>query len=65
MKDDNFQRQQGMSHELIRIAGCHTDMDLLDTLIVWTEANVMDVAFSFQRPEGCTAIWYALQFSFH
>ncbi|KAF2434588.1 DUF625-domain-containing protein [Tothia fuscella] len=28
-----------------------------DTLIVWTEANVTDMALSFQEPEGCAAIW--------
>jgi len=28
-----------------------------DTLIVWTEANVTDMALSFQEAEGCTAIW--------
>ncbi|KAF2150674.1 DUF625-domain-containing protein, partial [Myriangium duriaei CBS 260.36] len=28
-----------------------------DTLIVWTEANGVDMALSFQEPEGCTQIW--------
>ncbi|KAE9970801.1 hypothetical protein BLS_000034 [Venturia inaequalis] len=28
-----------------------------DTLIVWTESNVTDMALSFQEPEGCAAIW--------
>ncbi|KAF2400619.1 DUF625-domain-containing protein [Trichodelitschia bisporula] len=28
-----------------------------DTLIVWTDANVTDMALSFQEPEGCAAIW--------
>ena len=28
-----------------------------DTLIVWTEANVTDMALSFQESEGCAAIW--------
>lgn len=28
-----------------------------DTLIVWTEANVTDMALSFQEAEGCAVIW--------
>lgn len=28
-----------------------------DTLIVWTEANGVDMALSFQEAEGCSAIW--------
>jgi protein phosphatase-4 regulatory subunit 3 len=28
-----------------------------DTLIVWTEASVTDMALSFQEAEGCSAIW--------
>ncbi|KAL8733225.1 MAG: hypothetical protein Q9166_002242 [cf. Caloplaca sp. 2 TL-2023] len=28
-----------------------------DTLIVWTESNVTDMALSFQEAEGCAAIW--------
>lgn len=31
---------------------------IIDTLIVWTESNVTDMALSFQEPEGCAAIWY-------
>jgi len=31
-----------------------------DTLIVWTEQSVTDMALSFQEAEGCTAIWYEL-----
>jgi hypothetical protein len=30
---------------------------LVDTLIVWTEQNVTDMALSFQEAEGCGAIW--------
>lgn len=32
-------------------------MIITDTLIVWTESNVTDMALSFQEPEGCAAIW--------
>ncbi|PNS17452.1 hypothetical protein CAC42_7135 [Sphaceloma murrayae] len=28
-----------------------------DTLIVWTEPTGVDMALSFQEPEGCSAIW--------
>lgn len=28
-----------------------------ETLIVWTEGNGVDMALSFQEPEGCSAIW--------
>lgn len=28
-----------------------------DTLIVWTDQNITDMALSFQEAEGCSAIW--------
>ena len=28
-----------------------------DTLIVWTDHNSLDMALSFQEPEGCAAVW--------
>ncbi|GHJ88221.1 hypothetical protein NliqN6_4623 [Naganishia liquefaciens] len=32
-----------------------------ETLIVWTETNGLDVALSFQDPEGCNNIWDFIQ----
>jgi hypothetical protein len=34
---------------------------LTETLIVWTEANVTDMALSFQEAEGCAVIWWVFQ----
>jgi hypothetical protein len=30
----------------------------LETLIVWTEDNDVDLALSFQEADGCAALWY-------
>jgi protein phosphatase-4 regulatory subunit 3 len=69
IKDDGYQKQQGMStlpaperteHSGAYICIISSDGMLtlgLETLIVWTEPHGTDMALSFQEPEGCAAIW--------
>ncbi|OKL57790.1 hypothetical protein UA08_07025 [Talaromyces atroroseus] len=58
-KDDGYQKQQGAvswatgQTALILIRS----FLLIETLIVWTEANGTDMALSFQEADGCAAIW--------
>ncbi|KPM44351.1 Uncharacterized protein AK830_g2205 [Neonectria ditissima] len=67
-KEDGFQKQQGMSQ-----APCSPWMSNLtlsaETLIVWQEpGSGVDMALSFQEPEGCAMIWRfvsSVQQSFH
>ncbi|CAG8554708.1 352_t:CDS:10 [Diversispora eburnea] len=40
-----------------RIVKDHEYQKQQETLVVWTEPNGMDLALSFQEPEGCTEIW--------
>jgi hypothetical protein len=35
------------------------DTNMTDTLIVWTDIGLTDMALSFQEPEGCDLIWFA------
>ena len=59
-KDDGYQKQQG-KHTIrsIPYVTFVLTVGLADTLIVWTDQNVTDMALSFQEAEGCAAIWYA------
>jgi protein phosphatase-4 regulatory subunit 3 len=51
-KEDGYQKQQGRWMHA-REEGAN----MADTLIVWTDQNVTDMALSFQEAEGCAAIW--------
>ncbi len=64
VKDDGYQKQQGEYHQYA-LGRSKSDSLVcnLDTLIVWTESNGIDMALSFQEAEGCAAIWYAPAFS--
>jgi len=59
-KEDGYQKQQGMhTTRVIPYVTLMLTASFLDTLIVWTDQNVTDMALSFQEAEGCAAIWYA------
>jgi protein phosphatase-4 regulatory subunit 3 len=51
-RDDGYQKQQGTFACAVAPAA-----DEADTLIVWTDQNITDMALSFQEAEGCSAIW--------
>jgi len=60
---DIYQRQQGSgAFWFIRLAMAlpcwliSLDPEI-DTLIVWTEPDGLDLALSFQEPSGCTEVW--------
>lgn len=56
-KDDIYARQQGQSYPLGKRRKRARLMSL-DTLIVWTEpTSNLDIALSFQDPDGCEDIW--------
>jgi len=31
---------------------------VLETLIVWTDSDGLDMALSFQEADGCSLVWY-------
>ncbi|KAJ2959258.1 hypothetical protein NQZ79_g5223 [Umbelopsis isabellina] len=47
-KNRLYQKQQDILSVYLR----------LETLIVWTEDNDVDLALSFQEADGCAALWY-------
>lgn len=55
-RDDGYQKQQG----LWQTSTGELALMVVDTLIVWTDQNVTDMALSFQEAEGCAAIWYVV-----
>lgn len=60
---DGFQKQQGTLRPAMSPFRLESHVCILtspaETLIVWTEPQTqVDMALSFQEPEGCATIWY-------
>lgn len=53
-KEDNYQKQQGQPH---RRNISNLSLFAVDTLIVWTDPDGIDMALSFQEAEGCGVVW--------
>ncbi|RUP07425.1 hypothetical protein BC936DRAFT_140179 [Jimgerdemannia flammicorona] len=58
-------RHHAAFRELDFLAFCRRHLNIhrftfyfAETLIVWTNENNVDLALSFQEPEGCAEIWY-------
>ncbi|KAI5463797.1 component of IIS longevity pathway SMK-1-domain-containing protein [Mariannaea sp. PMI_226] len=69
-REDGFQKQQGMLRNPSRLSlDIPANLFAAETLIVWQEpGSGVDMALSFQEPEGCAMIWRfvsSVQQSFH